>query len=273
LPGLYPRWVTWADLAVEHAKKRTSTEGVQDFQNSVLGLPVKVQVANATLPQVLEHRQDYAPGECPQEPVTIILTADAQDNDVFYWVVRAWGAEEQSWLLGYGKAESKEQLRAEARRLYRTPVGDFAPLHRAIDSGAFADDIYQFCRADPKQRWTPLKGVNRRESATHGRQSKDVAGLFLVNTYYCRQALSNIIAKKPGTPGYWALHARADGEYAKHMTAERAVVLRDKSNRPYIDWQPVEGRPNHWWDCEVYQVCAMRELRVRGQKTRLGRSP
>ncbi len=234
---------------------------------------MRIKTENADAGELSTHKMSYSVGECPEEPVEIIMTADAQKNQTFFWVVRAWCSKEQSYLLDYGRANSQAELREISKRRYRTPIGDYAPTRRLIDAGAFTDDIYQFCDADQSNRWTPIKGVEKREARTPADpkgKRKDGRPLLIVHTHYCRQALAAMIARPKGHHGYWGLPARVDQEYFRHMTAERAVEVRDKNNRPRIEWQQVEGRDNHWWDDEVYQACAARLLNVLGKKTRLG---
>src|SRR5206468_3470371 len=109
-------------------------------------------------PNLRTLRADYDLGTCPVKPDFLLLTADVQ-RDCIYWLVRAWGANEESWLIYYGRSPAITDLDEIAARQY--PIAGtsetLSPWRVLIDSGFAAQQVYEYC-APMERSAFPCKG-------------------------------------------------------------------------------------------------------------------
>lgn len=90
--------------------------------------------------------------EWPDE-FTRLMTIDRQDEDVYWWSVRAWSREGRSRRLGFGKAYGAAELE-EIRDRHKVE-----PQHTLIDSGFRPKGdhgVYAICI---RYGWVPVKGA------------------------------------------------------------------------------------------------------------------
>ena len=258
LSALYAPWPTtsFGNLAVEFLEAQGDLDQMVHFINSTLGEPRADAAEMLTVEHVLSHRSTYRSGTCPIEPLAIIITADVQ-KDCCYYVVRAWGEGDQSYLIRYGIVPSLDQLRHIANSSY--PCGDTAvmPTYAFVDSGAFTKEVYMFCKMN---NWIPLKGF---ESRTQPVLFSDVGDVHLMtlDTTFFKEALHMRMRIPLGEIGSWSLPAECGVDYGQQIANEGVQEEKDKLGRVKRKW--VVFGANHYLDCEVYQLAAAQVLGLR----------
>jgi len=132
--------------------------------------------------------------------------------------------------------------------------------------GHRTSEVYDFCRLH-RGRIIPLQGVDtRRMTQPHtwsiieyypGTKKPIPGGIKLLraDVNFYKDDLAGKLEVNPEDPGAWHLHAEATEELARHMCAE---VTDEKGL-----WVPRANRPNHFWDCAVYNLVAWDVLGVR----------
>lgn len=247
------------------ARSKPYPDALQAFQNEDLGELWEEPGEAATDEQILSHRDEsYGPGECPtSSPFEVILYADVQHSGCYY-VIRAYGPHETSYLLDYGFTLSCEELQPIGQNQYRTPGDGLVSVTRvALDSsdGTQVDHIYEVCR---RFKWTAVKNYDISQQPQPVRLGKGPAGvrLILVQTPYFKDYLMRKLQIHLGDPGAFHLHRETGLDYVRHMTCEKRVDDVDQFGAPRVSW--VQSHPdNHWFDCEVGQLAIAYVLRLR----------
>ncbi|WP_447979071.1 terminase gpA endonuclease subunit [Candidatus Nitrospira bockiana] len=276
LSALYSPWVSWSDIAAEFLDTKDVPSEFMNFVNSMLAEVWREKVKKTTEDYLRSRREPYPMGVAPAG--TLVLTAgiDVQEG-YFVYVLRGWGFYERSWLVRYGRAETKEEL---LHVLFATQyeVRGAQPLMvrlACIDSGYKTDDVYALCRQRlevlrPVKGQQQLSGMPYRASLidkdARGRSIPGGLTLWHLNTTYYKDKLNRLIHSEPGASSEWSLpeDIADESEYFRQMTAEHKVLVKDKrSGRIDEEWQLVsDGRANHYWDCETYNVAAADMLKV-----------
>jgi phage terminase large subunit GpA-like protein len=257
--ALYSPFVSFGEVVVEFLESKNQPDLLQNFFNSTLALPWREKVESVTEAKIRATRRTYPAGLPPQEARILTAGVDVQ-GDVLWFVVRAWGVGERSWLIRHGFVTSWEELAQVLGARY----GALAIERAFVDSGFRTEEVYEFTRKHRPVTW-PSKGSNNPALVTSMRTSKPDPStlLWTFKADYYKDKLSRLINTKPGEPGEWTTHQEIEDEYVRQMTSERRVVKRGPHGRT-LTWEPLtEGTPNHLWDCEVLAVLAADSLGVR----------
>jgi len=257
LSSLYSRLgnLTWGTCAAQFLEsKKKGNDALQNFLNSWLAEPWEVPAVAASEDEILRHRGDYKPAECPGDPVAVIITADVQEREIFF-VVRAWGEFGTSWLLRYGMVQTLDQLNALVTQRHKSPGGDLFITHKLIDSGYKTDDIYSFCAI---HQWVPVKGFGQAQRVYPVKLEN---GVLQINADYFKDALQTKLRLANDVPGAWLLHAGTGSDYASHIASERQVEEENKWGVKRKIWKRTGD--NHWLDCEIYQLAVEQYLGLR----------
>ena len=177
------------------------------------------------------------------------LTADVQE-DFFYWTVRAWSADGCSRLLACGMAQSFDELTALRARW------DVYPIFTFIDCGFRTPQVLSFCA---KNNFTALRGSALNEWNFPGKTRayfsprENVAcgnGLFARRHFFSNLRMKDILheLRSGRTAATWEIPADAPAHYVKQLASER------RNNEKEI-WEQIGKLPNHFFDCEVMQIC------------------
>jgi phage terminase large subunit GpA-like protein len=252
-------------LLAKAEAKTGATGSLHNFINSSLAEPwiedehVKRRSTH-DLQRLCDKRQ---PGEIPDQGVlALTMGADTQDNG-FWYVVRAWGRDLESWLVREGFCPDLETLRTIASESrYQDSRGNLYAVSRVfIDSGGHrTGEIYELARKNPL--FVPVKGEIRLSGRPwsvsvldsiprrDGKRYPVPGGLQLMRldvTYY-KDLLAGKLNLEPGSPGFFHLHEAVSGDYLAQMTAE----YKDEKGH----WKCPRHKGNHLWDCEVYCLAA-----------------
>jgi phage terminase large subunit GpA-like protein len=274
--ALLPPWVKWRDLVEEFLIAKQSTlngdvSPLKDFINESLGEPWEDRLGDFEdysflKQQVREYELD---GEWEKE-YTRFLSADKQAKGGihFWYVVRAFsenGAE--SRLIGYGKADSEEELLAIAED-YKVPSENCL-----MDSGYDTQSVYRFCQM---HNWKPMKGTSVATYRHRNQKTGKVASqlwtwtkaevgigtkeqgyhkqirLFLWSNDGTKDALAELMQ---GLVGNWTLPKDICTNYYQQVTAEKRMTITDVKGRTKYEWVPVR-KDNHLFDCELMILVA-----------------
>lgn len=299
LTGLASPWVTWGQLAglyfsaLDHFERTGEETKLRTVYNTGFGIPYESRArgrAPVKADDLAARCDDYALGTVPGSPDIHFLaaTVDVQ-GDRFEVEVKAWGADDESWLvdrfairqLDDGRTDidpgrCPEHWRVLVPRVLARgyPVADgsglvFPVASVGIDTGgiegvtANAKAFQRLALAAGVEPWriTLLKGANTRAAPAFPNSptvEKDDAGrpvpgsaLFVIGVHTIKDTLNNRLRRRGGGPA--SLHFPKDtpARYFEEVTAER----RDAKGF----WEKTGA--NESWDLEVYQVATLTRLR------------
>lgn len=217
-------------------------------------------------------RETYAVDATWPDEAARFMTIDRQEEDVYYWTIRAWSQRGESRRLAFGKAfgdaeleKIREQWKVKAGRTlidsgYR-PKGDNGVYALCVRYGWFAlkgDDTACFYHQSKRgriQRSYSEITQGDPESGT-GKSGRRFASLIRFSSAAMADRLSQLIGKgqwiEPVTDGA----AGSEIDYGRQMSAEVKRERRNKSTgRVENVWVAVR-KDNHFWDCAKMQVLA-----------------
>ncbi|WP_166820508.1 terminase gpA endonuclease subunit [Thalassoroseus pseudoceratinae] len=265
LSALYPSWIRFADVAIKFLESKDYPDSLRNFRNSWLGLPWLREIHATDDSEVFAHRSDYKLRTCPVEPIAVVLTADVQQDSLWY-VVRAWLPGETSYLLDYGQVPNTDALLNVVGSVFDGPNGEPIRItHALIDSGFDTKEVYNFCRSN---RFIPVKGRSGTQQTTPVKWypiKGEHLNLMMISVDVFKQALQDKLGKPLGSPGAWHLPEDVCGIYASQLTSEVLAKKKDSKGFDVYYWEKVR-EDNHLLDCEVYQLALAYDLRLRQQR-------
>lgn len=272
---------TWGQIATdfENAKKE-GPEGLKTFVNTVLGEVWKDKGEAPDWERLYERRENYPIGSVPAGGLFITCGVDVQKHG-FIYVVKAWGRGKESWLVDWGTLAGDPSLKATQNQLdallnhsYPHEHGVSMPISTmAVDSGAFTQTVYNWCRKYPMQRVMAIKGMPRGsvllgapvsidvningKRMARGYKYWPVGGAVAKTEIYGFLKLDKPTeeSKEPFPPGY-CHHPQVGEDYFKQLTGEQLIPKRNKRGYVNMEWQKIPGRENHVLDGEVYARAA-----------------
>lgn len=265
--ALVSPWTSFKAISEKFLSSKDAPESLQNFRNSWLALPWVEDIVEKMTEDVFALKQDYAPGEVPEE--ALLLTAGADiGKDFFHFVIRAWSRTD-SWLIREGIVQNFEDLvSAIFGTTYRMPSRDrIIPVSKlCIDAGFRTDEVYEFARRDPR-RISPTKGAThamknlrsptRLDYYADGRPMPGGLILWLFDTGHWKDWVVRRMQGTEEAGPSWFVHKEISGEYALQVTAEHKVTTRNKkTKRTTTRWEVKSGRPNHYFDAEVLAAVA-----------------
>lgn len=251
-------WVSWKQTVQEFLDAQKDKEALKVWTNTRLALTFEEYHPERdfeTLKTLLDGRPK---GLVPSEGVLAMTAGVDVQDDGFWYVIRAWGANLESWLIREGFVETWEALELV---LWGSNYQDILENQYIVNltfidsAGHRTAEVYDFCRAYKFSR--PIRGIQRMaapwkitkiDTYPNGKAIPGGVSLINVNTTYFKDLLSSKLQISPADPGAFHLHSEVSGDYLGQMCAE----YRDDKGV----WQVHSSRPNHLWDCEIYALCA-----------------
>jgi len=259
--------VTWtfSECLASYFEAMHSPEGtaLQDYQNEDMARWVKTS-AHKLVETFLQKRakqskySQFGTGAyVPDEVMLLLVGMDTQD-DGFYWVVRGFGKNMESWLIraDFFKCEMDqgqynnpgEVHDALIKELNRWPYqkrdGSTLPLFWGlIDRGGHrADDVDYICSHSPFLN--PYIGSTRKDGPLIRRNEK---GLYLGNT----EQLSRTVDKWMKSD-IWHLPKDIQYEYCQQVTNQYEQEYTDTRGNTKKRWVTMDdhGQPDHLRDAE-----------------------
>ncbi len=261
LNAFYSPWLSFGDIAAAWCESYQQPEELQNFINSVLAEPFLDVEGQLDAEFLLNKRQSVFPrSEVPPDTVLLTGGVDVQ-RACFYWTIRAWLPNMASFNIAHGQALSWAEIEWLMNEIYAARNGaQYQVQLCCIDSGDQTDDVYDFCSIN--QEWAvPVKGSSARMNERFRVRRIERSGLsqgmplVIVDTGHYKDLIYSRVYRDIEQGG-WYLHADCDPEYAEQICSEQKIIER-KGGRLQRVWKPrATGRPNHYFDCEVYAACA-----------------
>lgn len=265
--GLMSAWRTWGDRAQAfvRAVRSGDPDRVQAVINTGFGELYTLRGEAPELEVVKALRQPYPSGTVPngEKVRKVFLSVDVQKNGLYY-VVRAWGAELESWKIesGFLAGPTDGDLVWQDLAEFKDEHYGGLPIERAfIDSGYRTQFVYSFCRRF--KSWAmPTKGRDTIDASPLQKSKLDIAknsgrrlagglSIYHVNTDYFKRWVHERLERDPTLPGGWHLPEDASNDYCKQVVSEARTVKPSGK----VVWVKI-FRDNHFFDCEVLQVAA-----------------
>jgi phage terminase large subunit GpA-like protein len=272
LNALYSAWARWPELVREFLSSQADLQRLQAFTNTVWG-EVWEDKGGGLDPEKLETRKEEYDVEVPAGVAMLTMGVDVQADRLEY-LVRGWGAGEESWLVDHdvilGDPEIRrgmphspwDQLDQVRRQDWTTPSGK--PMRIAatcVDSGYQTDAVYDYCRPLYGQRVFAVKG-----SSTPGRpivprrpsvNNKGKVRLFELGTEAAKDVIYSRLRMVIPGPQFMHLPTWTTGAYFEQITAER-TKRRQVAGRWIRRYELPRGRRSETLDCEVYALAGLR---------------
>lgn len=273
LSALYSPWRSWSEILARFFEVKDEKSKLMTFVNQTLGEVWEEKGVETTTAKVLSLvDSELVKGTVPDAALALVAGVDVQ-QDHFYYVVRAFGQDVESWLVDEGRVETWETL---INLLFRGAYHGRAIDLIGIDARYRTWEVYEVVAAWPDCARAFLGEIPSRPTGMPFRTSRVeknphtgaalAGGLvrFFVNVNMFKDRIARLMNTKPDEPGGFHIHADPPDDYVEHMTAERKVLRHDeRTGLAYWTWQPRwKGKPNHFWDCEVYAQAAAHLLGV-----------
>jgi phage terminase large subunit GpA-like protein len=255
LSALYSPWRSWGSVAREFLEAKESFGGLQNFTNSVLAEPWKIKIDGEAISESRLHdlRADYDLGLCPVKPITLTVADDVQ-REVIYYTVRAWGANEESWLIDYGKLPTLESL-TELGPYPIAGTDETASIARGlIDSGFNTQAVYEFCSASMR-KFFPCKGWDRlgqpvKEAVIDYQPGRNILLYHFDDSVFKGELYIRRIQDGEGPK--WHLPRNVEPVFVSQLTAEKLVDKTNHRGHVVQVWHRI--RDNHYGDAEKMQL-------------------
>lgn len=172
-------WTSWVQLAQQFVKALTALErgdfeGMQVFYNTRLGLTWDVCTERVQADQLRALAEDFPLGIAPAGALVLTAAVDVQ-GDRLEVLVLGWGEGLERWTVAQhivrGDPTDAVTWRA-LDEILLTPIHNVhgVPMHLeavAVDSGAYTQDVYDFCRTRRRRR-APFEGTQQAVLAVKG---------------------------------------------------------------------------------------------------------
>lgn len=261
LTSLLPN-AAWEKLAAEFIQAKRSPVTLQPFVNTVLGEPWRSDGQDLDPAAFRSLQRPMSATALPAEVVALTAGVDCQGDrleaSLVGWTKEAdlrvlehviiWGAplDPQTWV----------DLDAHLSRQFLHPAGGVLRLDAAIiDSGNWADRVYDFCRPRTSRRIIAGKGLSgfNRPALAWGASRK--TRLAQIGVDAVKLQIHERIKH-----GQTVLFADSLGpDYFDQLNAER-LVTKYSHGHPAKIWELISGRRNEALDCLVYATAARQLL-------------
>lgn len=284
LSTLYSPWVPWSEYAAVFLESQHNPADLMNFVNSWEGEDWIEKAAEVTEQSIAALKIKYETGKVPLSAQILTCGIDVQ-NDCIKYAVRAWGVDDESWLIDYGvflrekdagggwKVDQKTGFETDLSSVmtellptqYEHANGSRAQIALAyIDSGYRTADVYKLASRN-RHVLQACKGANevQIDGENAGKlqprrvvEIEKMRGSFYVrlNTSYYKDMLQGMRdnARKP-----WHIPDDVDEVYLREVSAEHKKIMRNSKGEGVHVWALREGfRDNHYLDCEVYALAA-----------------
>ena len=264
----------WSHILARFFETHKKPELFQVFVNNWLAEAWRHGVAAADAETLRARVGVYEPRMVPSRAKVVLGAVDVQ-QDALWYLLRAFGPNQESWLIDKGHVEvSHQNYRAALQWVYDHAItrgfqvaGEPTAMMRAwaiaADSGYRADEVYEFARQPCviAVKGHDIADYRLRVSQVEGKHRPDPLPLYHVNTKVFKDRLQRMIHAMPGDAGEFHLHRDTTEEYVEHMTSEHLIA---KKGVKVKTWQlKSESKANHWLDCETYVLALAEALEQR----------
>lgn len=270
--GLMSPWVSFGERAA--AWIRAVASGDQERIRSVLNTGFgELYATRGQAPDWQAVKEacgaEYAVGDMPFGAQWLFLTVDVQ-KDRLVCVVRAWGAEFESWRIHieelWGPTDQPE-VWTRLDELFARQFNGTGIKAAAVDAGYNTDHVYEWCRRHKATTYAtvgrdgPKKLYSASDVEVKRNGKRHLAGLKLwtFDHAYFKAWVHDRLAWPKDQPGAWHLPREPGEDYCRQLVAEQRMRL--PSGR--VQWVRT-SRDNHYLDCEALQALLAQIEGVRG---------
>jgi len=266
-PAWLSHFVSLSEIAAAFIRGLSDRNKLKNFMNNYKAEPWIISHSKNE-DSILILRDDRPRGLVPTGVAALTAGVDTQD-DGFYYTIRAWGygLTQESWLVREGFVTSKEALIQVLFNDSYLDVHGVKYVVRLIVQDAMGhrtSEVYDFSRLYPGLI-IPLKGTGPKATPLtwsnidyYPGTKKLIRGgirLLSADVGFFKNSLSSKLDIAPTDPGAWHLHKETTVEFARHMTVESV----DDNGL----WIAASSRPQHFWDCCVYDLIAAEVLQIK----------
>lgn len=266
----------WKDLTLKflraiEKKKTGDLSELKNFVNSSLGEPWLASAGQTMSADDVDAMTDLNRnrGEVPRLALGLVAGIDTQDNG-YYYVIRAFGAYNTSWLITDGFVDSLDTLEQvvfhsefpvidsdgnEIRKMRVSKAYQDAGGHKT-------DEVYRFCR-----KWMhmniPCMGRGKNQQSEYTWVSVDkapgknvIGGLqrCVWNTVTIKDLMFNKMKVDQDQPGSFHIHNQTSVAYRK--------ALRSEFKNEKGDYEHIRHIENHYLDCEALTFLGARLMGI-----------
>lgn len=270
LNELYSPWVKWSEMVAKFLEAKKYPETLKVFVNTSLGESWEEEGDTADETELMARREMYPEGHLPDGVLVVTAAIDVQ-QDRLELEFRGWGLGEETWGLEYivipgnpGSVELWESLDQHLQKEFKTVDGIILKAAcTVVDSGAFTQNVYDYCRKHQPSRVYPIKGASARGLPIVSKRSKDQKTnvvFFVLGTDTIKDTIFGRLGVEDKGAGYCHFPLTYNAEYFDMLTAEHCVT-RFKNGIPRREWVMKKNKKrNEALDIFGYNFAALKIL-------------
>jgi phage terminase large subunit GpA-like protein len=275
---------SWAQVVMAFGSSRGNSELLKVFVNTILGESWQDIGEAPDWEKLRDRAEEYQIGTCPEGVCVLTASVDVQKDRLEYMVL-GWGPGHENWLIDYqvlpGDPESAETWKGiESLLMQDFPKaggGSLMIRRMAVDSGNWAQTVYNFVRRQDAARVFAVKGYDKLRMVLAPPKAVDVhqsgkavkyrgAKVWTVGTDHCkgefygwlRQPLP-VDPSEPKPHGFSHWPKGLPEEFFRQLCAEQRVEVKKKNGVLKYEWRTIRER-NEALDCQVYARAALYSL-------------
>lgn len=264
----YSPGATWGHIVRAFLDAKDNPEKLKTWVNTWRGQEWEEGTQKTNPDDLYNRREIY--DKIPAAAGILTAQVDVQD-DRLEVLIKAWGANEESWDIDHIVIIGNIALQAPWDALDLLLLKTFP--HElgfnlqisvtVIDSGGHhADEVYSFCRARVSRNIFPIKGHPQQGkpiiTPPKVKNKKAKGHPFMVGVFAIKDILSSRLKILEPGPGY--IHFPTsffDKAFFDQLGSERKRVSYQRGRRIEV-WENPGKKRNEFWDLEVYGIAAIR---------------
>lgn len=270
LNSFYSPTISFGRIAVEFLKAKTTVDGLRNFTNGWLAEPWVRDTEFVDPSHFRSLEREYERGEIKGR--FRILGVDVQRN-YFVWIVRGFDEDGTSYLIDNGTFPAWED--------FQSIIESYEIDYGIVDTGYRTQEMYENIHENPAF-WFGAKGFEKmptsfrltkidpfavmKKQAPRGGRKINVLN---VNKSVWQEELAK---RRGGGTANWFVYGGVDSEYVRQMVATNLVEKSNRRGQVVREWV-VEGRDDHYWDCENYALALSSAFGLGGAIAREGGKP
>jgi phage terminase large subunit GpA-like protein len=280
---------SWGQIASEFvAAKKLGPEKLRTVVNTTLGETWAERGDAPDWERLYQRREPYAIGTVPAGAIVLTCGVDVQKDRLVPEVV-AWGANKESWSIEIGELHGDTALttgdgspwvKLDALLAREFPGADgrmFTIAMMAVDSGAFTQTVYSWCRGKPISRVIACKGVpgsmralvdapSKVDVTTHGKRLQRGYKVWPVGVDIAKGELYGWLQMERGDgdpPPGWCHFPEHGERFFRQLTAEHLIsIVNKKTRRTKREWHVKPNEENHYLDARILARAAAAVLGI-----------
>lgn len=276
-------------LEADHQLNQGDDSLMRSFLNNQLGIPYVYRSSLPDAEELEKRAENYEEFTVPAGGLLLTAGIDVQ-HDRLAVVIRAWGRDEESWLVYFGEIFGQTVVPNEGAwvdcfalltRSFKHACGAELTIRAvSIDSsdGQTSDAVYSFVRNHRRLNYMAIKGSSSDKAEIYSipRQSIDEGRKNKASRYGIRPYIVGVDKAKDlwlgvnEEGGRIRLTGRGPGRVHWYKTVRhdywQQITSEVKAPHPRIPkrllWQLKSGVRNEALDCEIYALHAARSLKI-----------